>query len=123
MIAPLVVGGLGCEKESNAPASVNEAWLASVMPLHGLVRHKASKQAFFIVKVYAVDMLVWEAVESIGGIWNMNAASRQLQRKVVFDLEGWEEIELDIWSMMRCFAKVGASLKTVVALAETFTYG
>ena len=96
------------------------------MPLHGLVRHKASKQAFFIVKVYSVDMLVWEAVEFVSArctYWNMNAASRQLQRKVVFDLEGWEEIELDIWSMMHCFAKVGASLKTVVALATTFKYG
>ena len=122
MIAPLVVGGVGCEKESNAPASVNEARLASVMPLHGLVRHKASKQAFFIVKVYAVDMLVWDAVE-FRGAWNVNTASRQLQRKLVLDLEGWEEIVLEFWSVMHCFAKVGASLKTVVALAETFKYG
>ena len=105
MIAPLVVGGLGCEKESNAPASVNEAWLASVMPLHGLVRHKASMQAFFIVKVYSVDMLVWEAVEN-NKHWGLNPASCQLQRKLVIELEGWEEIVVETWSMMHCFAKV-----------------
>ena len=92
----------------NAPAKVNEAWLAGAMPLRGLVRHKASGQAFFIVKVCATDILVWDAVEIDKGVFAHNTASRQLQRKLVLDLDGWEEIVTDVWSMMRCFAKVGA---------------
>jgi hypothetical protein len=82
---------------------VADAWNSGLIPQGKLIRDIGTKEVFFVMKTYAVAVVLWPASQLEMNLFEPDLTIKQLVKRCIFDLSEWEELPFQYASPWGCY--------------------
>jgi hypothetical protein len=82
---------------------VADAWNAGLIPPGKLIRNIVTREVFLVMKVYAVAVVLWPAVQLQLNLFQPDLSINQLAKRCIYDLSEWEELPFIYSSPWSCY--------------------